>query len=223
MDPVIQSIIAFATAWIILILAPGLDFLFVLRTSLGEGRKAGVGAALGVALSIAVWGVAAAFGLARIVAVSHWAFEALKWGGGIYLAYLGAMLVLKPRKMLEGAEAEVSSELARDKTLPSSFWLWFRRGATISVLNPQLGIFDLSAFSHALPKHLTPFTPTAFFLILAMVQIVLVLPYHLFVALVADKASRLLGTPWVVSLLDRLTGLVFIWFAIQLLMAQAPV
>ncbi|TPW34049.1 LysE family translocator [Oecophyllibacter saccharovorans] len=221
MDPVMQAVIGFATAWAILILAPGLDFIFVLRTSLGDGKKAGVGAALGVALSIGLWGVAAAFGLAKVVAVSHLAFEILKWGGALYLAYLGGMLLLRPRNVLVEDETKVSQELTRDRALPSSFWLWFRRGAVVSLLNPQLGIFDLSAYAHVMPPNLA--NPVAFCLMLTVLQVVIVLPYHLFVALVANKAAVLLNTPWFVNLLDRLTGLVFLWFAYQLLQAHPPV
>ncbi len=64
---------------------------FLAILSLGRGRSAGIAAAAGVALGLAVLGAAAGLGLGTLIAEMRWLYEALRWGGVLFLLYLGAL------------------------------------------------------------------------------------------------------------------------------------
>src|SRR4051794_13170539 len=97
-------------------------YLAVLSAS--RGRKAGLAATLGVALGLLLVGIAAALGLTAIIANSRWLYEALRWGGVLYLLWLA----------WEGwrGEGETSSGNA---DLPATDSNFFMRGLITNVLN----------------------------------------------------------------------------------------
>ncbi|MET7965220.1 LysE family translocator [Micromonospora sp. NPDC005305] len=72
-----------------LILIPGPDFAVVTRNTLAAGRRHGRWSAIGVTASNAVQGVTAAAGLGALIVRSQPLFEAIRWAGVAYLAYLG--------------------------------------------------------------------------------------------------------------------------------------
>ena len=78
-----------ATLWMAALMAPGPDFLLVIRVSITQGRAASTSAALGIATGIAVWGVAGFFGIRAMFVASPWLYVAFKVGGGAYLMLLG--------------------------------------------------------------------------------------------------------------------------------------
>ena len=73
---------------VVLVLIPGPDFVVVSRNVLAGGRGRGMGSAAGVASSNAVQGVVAAAGLGAVVVRVEPLFQAIKWAGIAYLAYL---------------------------------------------------------------------------------------------------------------------------------------
>jgi hypothetical protein len=75
---------------VVLILIPGPDFAVVTKNALVGGRRRGVWTALGVACSNAVQGSAAAVGLGAMIVRAQPLFQAIKWAGVAYLAFLGA-------------------------------------------------------------------------------------------------------------------------------------
>jgi threonine/homoserine/homoserine lactone efflux protein len=78
----------------VLVLIPGPDFAVVTKNTLVGGRRRGRWTALGVSSSNLVQGTAAAFGLSALIVRVQPLFEAIKWAGVAYLAYLGAQAVL---------------------------------------------------------------------------------------------------------------------------------
>src|ERR1700745_3828534 len=83
---------------VVLVLIPGPDFAVVTKNTLVGGRKRGRGTALGVSSSNLVQGTAAAFGVSALIVRSQPLFEAIKWAGVAYLAYLGAQDVRSARR-----------------------------------------------------------------------------------------------------------------------------
>src|SRR5262245_17797946 len=79
----------FVVSGLLLNIAPGVDFLYVLSRSASRGILAGVWAALGIGLGCFVHISFAALGLSAILASSAIAFTAVKWVGAAYLIYIG--------------------------------------------------------------------------------------------------------------------------------------
>ena len=84
----ISTLIVFALAGLVVNLAPGQDMLYVIARSMSQGRSAGLASALGVFAGCFVHILAAAFGLAGVLAAFPWSFAAIKYLGCGYLFYL---------------------------------------------------------------------------------------------------------------------------------------
>src|SRR5260370_10133661 len=78
---------------VLLVLVPGPDFAVVTKNTLIGGRVRGRWTALGVATSNLAQGTAAACGLGALIVRAQPVFEAIKWAGVAYLAFLGAQAI----------------------------------------------------------------------------------------------------------------------------------
>ncbi|SDY31132.1 Threonine/homoserine/homoserine lactone efflux protein [Lysobacter sp. yr284] len=109
-----------------LICTPGPDMLFVASQSLGGGAAAGLRATAGVCAGYLLHSLLAALGLAALVAASPLLFQALRWIGVAYLAWLAFKLL---RAALRPGALELRPAGARADAL--------RRGFLTAALNPK--------------------------------------------------------------------------------------
>jgi threonine/homoserine/homoserine lactone efflux protein len=124
------TILSFLGAGVLLNLVPGADVMFASASGLTGGPRAGVAAALGVSLGALMHTCLAAAGLAALLAASPGAFEAVKWLGALYLAYLAVKTWRAgPAQSVTGA-----GRLARA----------VRRGFVTNALNPKVALFILA-------------------------------------------------------------------------------
>ena len=72
----------------VLYATPGVDMLFTLSRTLQHGWRTGMAAALGITAGCVVHTIAAALGLAALLAASAFAFTTVKWLGAAYLLWL---------------------------------------------------------------------------------------------------------------------------------------
>ncbi len=84
----IEHILAFNAVLIVSILSPGAAFLMAVRSSVANGRRAGIATGLGLSLMASLWTLAALLGMDAVFALFPWAYAALKIGGAAYLIYL---------------------------------------------------------------------------------------------------------------------------------------
>jgi threonine/homoserine/homoserine lactone efflux protein len=68
---------------------PGVDFLLTVSRTLQGGARAGVAAVAGINAGCVVHALAAAFGLAALLAAIPGAFQIIQWAGAAYLVWLG--------------------------------------------------------------------------------------------------------------------------------------
>jgi threonine/homoserine/homoserine lactone efflux protein len=139
--PETQTIWLFCLAATALIVIPGPAVLYIVAQSVGQGRRAGLISASGVASGGLVHVFAAAVGLSGLLLSSSAAFSVVKFVGAGYLIYLGA-------RRLPGLEpsALVAIEQGRSKRQ------LYRDGAVVNVLNPKTALF----FYAFLPQFLDP-------------------------------------------------------------------
>jgi len=204
----------FATAVAVLNATPGVDFLLTVTRTLQGGARAGLAAALGIGAGCVVHALAAAFGLAALLAVLPAAFTALQWAGAAWLAWLGLGLL---RRAWRGApQAAAAPGAAPGPARP--LWSEFRTGLLTNVLNPKVALFFLAFLPQFVPAA-APSKTAAFLLLGAWFAV----QGTLFLALLVLLASRL--ARWQVAVAARralgtLGGLLFIALALRLLGAR---
>jgi threonine/homoserine/homoserine lactone efflux protein len=131
----------FAVASAGLALLPGPAMLYIVTRGVAHGRRGGIYSMLGVEAGDFLQVLAAAAGLAAIVASSAVAFTVVKYAGAVYLLYLGVRALRAGRR----------TELELGHTGPSDGRL-FWEGFLVGALNPKLALF-LLAF---LPQFVDP-------------------------------------------------------------------
>lgn len=149
----------FAATVFVFNLTPGPDLLFTLSRTLRRGVRGGIAAACGIGAGCVVHTLAAAFGLAAMLAASAEAFSAIKWIGAAYLVWLAIGLLRAEPK----ADADVAPALAKVAS-EASLGRIFRQGLLTNALNPKVAIFFL-AF---LPQFIDAGSPHKTFAFLAL-------------------------------------------------------
>lgn len=143
----------FALTVLVLNATPGVDLIFTLTRTLQFGVRAGAAAALGIAGGCVVHTLAAAFGLAALLAASSAAFNVVKWAGALYLLWLAwGMLRTATRGMGPPAHAAAAASagaasdpqpLATARHAPALLAI-FRQGLLTNALNPKVALFFLA-------------------------------------------------------------------------------
>lgn len=210
MPHVFLPVLAFAAAWGVLVLTPGTETALIIRLSISVGRATAIGAVLGIAAGLTLWGIGTAFGLSALIAASHTLYLVLEWACAGYLLSLAFRLVVNVLRSTP--ETETDSE----NQAPKAFWSGFRRGMFTTILNPLVGVFDLTAFPQFIPPDVNAVT---YALLLTVVQAMLTLTWYFTLAFTALFFSRFLANPVVIRVLDGLTALVFVIFAIRLVIS----
>lgn len=197
----------FALAVLVLNATPGVDFLLVVSRTLQGGARAGVAAALGINAGCVVHALAAAFGLAAVLALQPAAFQLIQWAGAAYLVWLGLGLL---------HQAWRGAGLAAAAPMPSRSWATdFRVGLLTNLLNPKVALFFL-AF---LPQFVPAASPskTLSFLLLGAWFVAQGLAFLLLLVAGAARLSRLGASPRLRRGLNAVGGVLFIALALRLL------
>jgi RhtB (resistance to homoserine/threonine) family protein len=199
----------FVATALVLNATPGVDMLFTLSRTLQHGWRTGMAAALGITAGCAVHTVAAALGLAALLATSALAFSAIKWLGAAYLLWLAW-------GMLRASVRDAEPILAASP--PASSTRVFAQGFLTNVLNPKVALFFLAL----LPQFISADAPdkTVAFLFLGAVFIVggalflfaLVALAHRMRAFGASRVTR--------RLLNAIGGALFAALAVRLMQAE---
>ena len=193
---------------VVLVLIPGPDFAVVTKNTLVGGRRRGRWTALGVSSSNLVQGTAAAFGLSALIVRVQPLFEAIKWAGVAYLAYLGAQAI---RSALRGQYQPLDEADGHTRRLAG-----WRQGFISNITNPKVLVFYLAV----LPQFLTPGAGLGWLLVLAWSHALLSLSYLLVLVTGLHGARRLLMRRRVHRGLDATTGAVLLGFSAKLATAH---
>lgn len=188
----IEAWLAFTAASAILLLIPGPTILLVVSYALGQGWRAALPMAIGVALGDFTAMTASMLGLGMLLATSATVFTALKWAGAAYLVWLGIKL-WRAGGTLDAAPRTDASSPTR---MIGHAWL-------VTALNPKSIVF----FVAFLPQFLDPAAPfltqvsifQATFLVLAFANALLY-------AALASRARALVRSPRAIGLANRVGG-----------------
>jgi threonine/homoserine/homoserine lactone efflux protein len=228
-----QTWLLFIGATLVLNATPGADLLLTIARTLQAGPRAGAAAALGIGAGCAAQALAAAGGLAALLAVSAAVFDVLKTAGVAYLLWLAFGLLRtawRPQAALGGglagtqaapASTPPASTPAACAIAPAPRWAAeFHRGLLTNVLNPKVALFFL-AF---VPQFIAPTASakTAAFLVLGALFVV---QGTLFLLAVVALCTRLRALPWPAATgrwLHGSAGVLFGVLAWRLWTSRAP-
>jgi len=176
--------------------------MLTLNNAIQRGLLKSLAGILGVSLAILLVATISATSLGVILASSAIAFNIIKIAGAAYLIYLGV-------KMLR-------SEVANNpiiKAKESSLLRCFIEGFLVSISNPKAVIFFMSIFPQFidLTKEYAPQ-----FILLAATFSVLVIVIHTIYAVFASFAKSKLSSKKSNSLLNKISGGVFVSFGVGL-------
>ncbi|CAN5344657.1 leucine efflux protein LeuE [soil metagenome] len=196
---------AFVVAIIVFLLIPGPGNLALITSTSKGGIVGGMGATLGVIAGDQALLWAAVAGVSAVMAAYPAAFHAVQWLGAVYLAWLGArMLLAKP-----GAAPIL-------KIKPHHY---FRQTLLITLLNPKAIVFYLAFF----PLFVDPAQHQGIktFGVMAATIAVLTFLYGLTAVLLTWKlAERIRANPKISTTLEKAAGMFLIAFGIKLALSR---
>ncbi len=198
-----ERLLAFIGVSIAVVVIPGPDMALVARNVLRHGRSAGFATSFGICTGILGWALAAALGVATILATSAVAFTVLKLAGAAYLIFLGiSTLRSRDHPAIPGATDRPRLALHRA-------WL---QGLLSAALNPKLGVFFLTL----LPQFIGPGDPPVLrALQLAVLFDAIGLAWLLGYTAMLGAARTALDRPQARRLMRRLTGTILVALGVR--------
>lgn len=206
----INNFFTFVITALFFIMTPGIDTMFVLNRSIGQGKKAGIYSALGINAGVLFHTVFAALGLSLIIAKSIIAFTLLKYLGAAYLIYLGINRLLAKTPALN-SEIKVK---AAETGMAS-----FLSGVVTNILNPKVALFFLAFFPQFIKKEAIN-NPLPFIILGLTYAAIGVLWFLMLTMFAATFSGKLAGNKKIGNWLNKFSGLVFILMGLKVAFAK---
>jgi threonine/homoserine/homoserine lactone efflux protein len=123
--------------------------VLVAQVAASRSRAAALVATAALTLGAALWAAAALFGLQSLFKHADWLYLALRIGGGLYLLWLGYLLIRHAGK------GDLSAPVAGGKSaadMRGVFW----RALLVQLSNPKVIVFFSGIMAALLPRELSP-------------------------------------------------------------------
>lgn len=207
----IENFIAFIFTATLFILTPGIDTVFILNKSIGQGKKAGIYAALGINAGVLIHTLFAALGLSIIVAQSALAFTIIKYLGAAYLIYLGISKLIKKDDQM--GFNDLTPQKAQNQRQN------FVSGLITNTLNPKVALFFLAFFPQFIqPAAIQDSTP---FILLGLtyagIGLLWFIVLSFFAALFAGSIQK---HPSANKWINKISGVAFILMGIKVALSK---
>lgn len=197
-----ETLAAFILTSAVIELTPGPNMAWLAIVAATEGRRPGFAAVGGVALGLALVGIAAALGLAAVITASPLLYGTLRWGGVFYLLWLAW------DGWRDGGDG------IEKMPFGARMLRYFRRGLITNLLNPKAAVFYIAV----LPAFVDPAREVlAETITLSMIYVAVATAIHAAIVTLAGLARHVLDDPRrsriVRRVLSALLALIAIWFA----------
>lgn len=174
----LDNLLAFTIASIVITLIPGPSVLLVISQALSKGRGAAAMCIIGDVVGTIFLMLFSFMGLGAVLATSAALFQAVKWAGVLYLAYLGYRQIVETRYQ--------PMEVVQDVALASS-WKSFWIGSVTAVLNPKAIIFYMAFLAQFIDPQRDAATQLGILILVSSLVIAVLLSGY---ALLAMKARQ---------------------------------
>ena len=216
----LQDLALFSLTVLVLNATPGVDLVYTVTQTLRHGVRGGLAAGAGISVGCLVHALAAAFGLAALMAASALAFDAVKWAGAAYLLWLALGLLRSAMQRSAAADSAVETVFDVSPAPPSMLAAVFRQGLLTNLLNPKVAIFFLAL----LPQFIAAQAPHKTLAFLALGAWFVLQSAVFLVVLVRAVAPLRRWQPGPLTRrgLDALSGLLFAGLAARLALTERP-
>ena len=208
-DLLSSTLLAFALTCTVIEITPGPNMAYLAALSLTRGWRTGLAAVAGVALGLSAYGVAAALGVAAIIENSAFLYEALRWGGVIYLLWL-AWDAWSTADDLPPEQAPANHHERASA---------FSRGLITNLLNPKAAVFYVAVMPEFLD--LGAGRIAAQTLTLSAVYVTIATLIHASIVLFASRLRSVIVEPTQVRLIRRVLALALVAIAVWLAWSTA--
>ena len=123
-----RLLMGFIAAGLLLNFTPGADFIFISASGMAGGPRVGMAAGIGVLLGVTVHIAMAAAGVSALILAYPAAYDAIRYAGAIYLAWLA---FLAWRHATDAVDGDGSNRIGSA----------IRRGFITNFLNPKTALF----------------------------------------------------------------------------------
>ncbi len=212
----ITDLVTYIIGAIVIVLLPGPNSLFCLTAAAQFGVRKGFQAMAGVFVGDSILMLLTAIGAGTLMSRYPLIFNAVQFAGAAYLVYLGGRMLLETvRRLGRSGQTDLAAvRLASPRV--------FSRALSLSLLNPKAILFFLSFFVQFVDPDYA--YPAVSFLLLALI---LQLISMLYLSMLVFAGIRFVGWFRQRQTLSALaiggTGLLFIGFAVNLLLAEAAI
>lgn len=197
----------------VLVLAPGPDSLLVLSRGLLEGRRAGLIATAGITLGNVVQALLAAAGVSAVIAASPSLFDGLRYAGAAYLAWIGG------RALWAAFQAQRAGDSTPAAVAPAPERVVFLNALLTNLLNPKVILFYLAFVPQFVAPERGQVALQTF--LLGCILAGLGCLYLIGVSVLSAGAARAFLTSRTMRVaLDGLAGVLFLGFALRLLLTE---
>jgi threonine/homoserine/homoserine lactone efflux protein len=206
----VENFLTFIAATLFFIMTPGLDTVFILNKSIGQGRKAGIYATLGINTGILVHTTFAALGLSLIIAKSIIAFTVLKYLGAAYLIYLGIAKIVSKETIIDTSAIKKANSTSKQN---------FISGVVNNVLNPKVALFVLAFFPQFIKRE--SISSPVPFIILGATYAVMGILWLLTLTIFASALSKkLTDNPQAGNWINKFSGIAFILMGLKVALSK---
>lgn len=201
----------FLLTGILLNLIPGADTMYVMGRSISQGRNAGIYSVYGIISGSLIHTLLVAFGLSIILTKSLLLFNIIKIVGVIYLVYLGIKMLLDKSNVNFSAASESNKQ---------NISKIFTQGLLTSLTNPKVSLFFIAFLPQFIDKKASGPIP---FIILGLTFTFTGLLWCLFIAYFSSYITKKVrGSAKIGTVLNKITGIIFIGMGLKLLQTKAP-
>ncbi|AUU22021.1 lysine transporter LysE [Aeromonas caviae] len=134
----LTSWLALAAICVMGAISPGPSLALIIRNTVQGGQGHGVATALGHGLGVGIYALITALGLAILITQTPLLFDLIRYGGAVFLAWLGIKALLARPAGGEAGKEEGHPPRGRQGAF---------EGFMVAFLNPQLAIFFIALFS----------------------------------------------------------------------------
>ncbi|MBH0013579.1 LysE family translocator [Pseudoalteromonas sp. NZS100_1] len=207
-------LVSFLLASFLMAVAPGPSNAFLMAQTFANGRSAGMQSAFGFALGGVIHTLFAVVGLSAVLKASPSAYAAVQYAGAAYLCYLGFMMIRGTLKQPEPISEGKQTDKPHISTSKKSNVMF--QAMMTEVLNPKVALF----FIAFIPQFVDPTLSSATFQLafFGLLYPIFAFPIDCTYIYFGDKIAQFFRrNPNSQLWIDRITGIVFIALAINLL------